>query len=96
MTFPQPRRRLSRDERGDVRWRRRRSDPLLHRLAWELVDARRRAGLTQQQVADRMRTTRSAISRLESGVGHRPTLNTLDSYAQVVGHHVEIHIRPGL
>jgi transcriptional regulator with XRE-family HTH domain len=52
--------------------------------------------MTQQQVADRMRTTRSAISRLESGLGHRPTLNTLDGYAQVVGCHVEVHLRPGL
>lgn len=96
ITFPPPPRRLSRREREDRHWRRNRSDPLLDRLTWELIDARRRAGLTQRQVAERMRTTRSAISRLESGVGHRPTLNTLASYAQVVGHHVEVHIRPGL
>jgi transcriptional regulator with XRE-family HTH domain len=42
-----------------------------------------------------MRTTRSAISRLESGLGHRPRLTTLESYALVVGCRVEIVIRRG-
>ena len=50
--------------------------------------------MTQQQVADRMRTTKSAISRLESGIAYRPKLGTIENYALVVGCRVEIKLRP--
>ncbi len=94
--FPELRTRrcLSRAEREERDWRRRKSDPLLDSLTRRLIDARHRAGLTQQDVADRMRTTRSAISRLESGLDHRPGLTTLESYALVVGCRIEIVLRP--
>lgn len=94
--FPELRtqRRLSRAEREERDWRRRKSDPLLDSLTRQLIDARHRARLTQQDVADRMRTTRSAISRLESGLDHRPGLTTLESYALVVGCRIEIVLRP--
>ena len=92
---PKPRRRLRRAEREEKNWRRRRADRLLEGLTWQLIVARRRAGLTQQEVADRMRTTRSAISRLESGLCHRPRLTTIESYAMVVGCHVEVVIARG-
>lgn len=88
------RRRLSRAEREDRNWRWRRSDPLLDALTWQLIAARRRSGLTQQQVAERMGTTRSAISRLESGLDHRPSLTTIESYALVVGCRVELVLQP--
>jgi len=86
---------VNRAERDDRNWRRRRSDPWLDNVTWQLVAAHRRAGLTQQDVADRMRTTRSAIWRLESGLRHRPRLTTLESYALAIGCHVEIAIRRG-
>ena len=94
--FPELRtkRRSSRAEREERDWRRRKSDPLLDSLTRRLIDARHRARLTQQDVADRMRTTRSAISRLESGLDHRPGLTTLESYALVVGCRIEIVLRP--
>ncbi len=41
-----------------------------------LRSARRRAGLTQQQVADRARTSQSAVSAIESGA-KEPTVATL-------------------
>ena len=91
---PRAKRRLSRAEREERHWRRRKSDPLLDSPTRQLIDARSRARLTQQDVADRMRTTRSAISRLESGLDHRPGLTTLESYALVVGCRVEILLRP--
>ena len=86
--------RLSIAERAkrNLRWRR--SDRMLDDLVKQLVAARCRAGLSQAQVADRMRTTRSAISRLESGAYHRPTLTTIESYALVVGYRVEVTLRP--
>ncbi len=38
-------------------------------LTHEMLSARTRAGLTQEAVADRMGTTKSAVSRLEGGRG---------------------------
>lgn len=50
----------------------------------ELIGARVRAGLTQQEVADRMHTTQSTIARLESGRA-MPSLRTLARYAEATG-----------
>ena len=59
-------------------------------LARELLTARKRAGLTQEQVAAAMGTTKSAVSRLKANNGHAPSLRTLRSYARAVGCAVEI------
>ncbi|MFW1503806.1 helix-turn-helix domain-containing protein [Vibrio parahaemolyticus] len=45
---------------------------------------REEAGLTQQQVAERMGTKEGNISRLEKGKGN-PTLKTLLGYAKACG-----------
>lgn len=45
---------------------------------------RRTAGLTQQELAQRMGTTASAIARLEAG-GTSPTFATLDRLAGALG-----------
>jgi ribosome-binding protein aMBF1 (putative translation factor) len=45
---------------------------------------RRAAGLTQQQLATRMRTTQSVVSRIEQG-GRAPTFATLDRIARALG-----------
>lgn len=53
-----------------------------------LLNARLDAGLTQADVATRMRTTVSAISRLESSLRsekHSPSFATLRKYAQACG-----------
>lgn len=50
----------------------------------ELVAARARAGLTQEEVAARMGTTQSTVARLESG-RRPPSLRTVQRYAQAVG-----------
>jgi DNA-binding XRE family transcriptional regulator len=60
----------------------------------DLVAARAAAGMTQQDVADRMPSTKSVVSPLESGVRTRPTLTTIERYAQAVGTVVEIRVRP--
>jgi DNA-binding XRE family transcriptional regulator len=64
------------------------------RLLRQLLDARKRAGLTQEEVAARMGTTRSAISRLEGSRKHLPALTTLRRYADVLGCDVEINLVP--
>ena len=54
-------------------------------VATQLLKARARAGLTQDAVAERMGTTKGAISRLESAGKHTPSLATLRRYAEAVG-----------
>ena len=49
--------------------------------------------MTQEEVAARMRTTKSVVSRLESGVFTRPKLSTIEKYAVAVGALVEIRVR---
>ncbi len=65
-----------------------------HTLAHELLAARARAGLTQEEVADSMGTTKSAVSRLESAGKHSPSVTTLKKYARAVGCEVEIRLVP--
>ena len=62
----------------------------------ELLRARRRAGLTQAEVARRMGTKTPAIARLERSDRKRPspTVHTLERYAQAVGCTLEIRLRP--
>jgi transcriptional regulator with XRE-family HTH domain len=53
-------------------------------LADELIAARTKARLTQEEVAKRMGTTQPAVARLEGGLG-KPTLRTLERYARATG-----------
>ncbi|MCK9508649.1 MAG: helix-turn-helix domain-containing protein [Pigmentiphaga sp.] len=53
-------------------------------LARELIAARVRAGLTQDEIAKRMHTTQSSIARLESG-RTLPSMRTLARYAMATG-----------
>jgi DNA-binding XRE family transcriptional regulator len=65
-----------------------------YELVRELLAARAKAGLTQEQVATCMGTTKSAVSRLE-GIGkHSPSVGTLKKYARAVGCEVEIRLVP--
>ena len=63
----------------------------------ELLQARRRAGLTQAEVAERMGTKPPAVARLEAGggnKGHSPSIATLRKYAEAVGCRLEVRLRP--
>lgn len=53
-----------------------------------------RTGCTQQEVAARMGTTRSAISRLENAASHRAAWAMLETYARAVGCRLEIRLVP--
>jgi DNA-binding XRE family transcriptional regulator len=64
------------------------------RLLRQLLEAHQRAGLTQEEVAARLGTTRSAISRLEGSRKHLPALSTLHRHADVLGCDVEIQLVP--
>ncbi len=63
-------------------------------LVDQLLRARTRAGLTQDAVAERMGTTKSAISRLESAGKHTPSLGTLRRYAEAVGCELQVKLVP--
>ncbi len=59
----------------------------------ELLRARKEAGLTQAEVADRMATQPSVVARLEAGGGrerHSPSIATLKKYAAAIGCRLEI------
>ncbi len=62
-------------------------------LVSALIEARIRAGLTQEQVAHRMRTTQAVIARLESG-GSKPSTRTLESFAEATGSRLKINFEP--
>jgi DNA-binding XRE family transcriptional regulator len=59
-------------------------------LVNQMLSARAKAGLTQDAVAERMGTTKSAISRLESAGKHAPSIATLKRYADAVGYELEV------
>jgi ribosome-binding protein aMBF1 (putative translation factor) len=63
-------------------------------LAREMLSARTRAGLTQEAVAARMATTKSAISRLEAAAKHTPSVASLKKYAEAVGCKLKIELVP--
>jgi len=51
--------------------------------------------MTQDAVAAKMGTTKSAVSRLEAGGKHAPSLNTLKKYAAAVGCELQVKlVRP--
>ena len=58
-----------------------------------LIEARSRAGLTQEQVARRMKTTQAVVARLEGG-GSMPSTRTLEKYAKATGSRLRISFEP--
>jgi transcriptional regulator with XRE-family HTH domain len=62
-------------------------------LIHEFIAARARAGLTQEQLAERMGTSQSAIARIESG-DRIPTVRTLQRFAEATGTRLVIKLVP--
>jgi DNA-binding XRE family transcriptional regulator len=61
----------------------------------ELLRSRHEAGLTQEDVAIRMGTSRPAVARIEAGGGskrHSPSIGTLYKYAEAVGCKLKIKL----
>lgn len=55
--------------------------------------AREKAGLTQEQVAERLATKKSAISRIENSAG-TIRFSTLERYAEAIGWQLTLELRP--
>jgi ribosome-binding protein aMBF1 (putative translation factor) len=58
-----------------------------------VAKARMRSGLSQAQLAKRMKTTQSTIARLESGRA-LPSTRTLSRFAKATGHKLKISFEP--
>lgn len=60
-----------------------------------LLTARKRAGMTQSDVAKTMGVKRPSVTRLESATAkHSPRVHTLNKYAEAVGCKLEIRLVP--
>ena len=84
---------LAEAKRANRRSRTLAADRTLQTLVADFLAARTAVCMTQGEVAARMGTTKSAVSRLESGIRTRPTLRTIERYALAVGAIVEIRVR---
>jgi len=62
-------------------------------LAAALIAARAKAGLTQQDVAERMKTSQSFVARLEGG-DVQPTWKSLQRFAKATGSRLKIELEP--
>ncbi|MBB3268380.1 transcriptional regulator with XRE-family HTH domain [Azospirillum sp. OGB3] len=62
-------------------------------LSEMLISMRKYGRLTQEQMAERLRTTQSAVARLESG-RQDPKLSMLRAYADAAGVDLVIEFRP--
>lgn len=66
-----------------------------YELRRKLVSLRQDAGLTQEQVAKKLRTNKSNISRLESvNTTISPKLSTITDYADAIGYDIKIDFVP--
>jgi transcriptional regulator with XRE-family HTH domain len=57
-------------------------------LLIKLAKLRKQSGYTQFDIAKKLSTSKSSISRLESGGGreqHSPSINTVKAYARAIG-----------
>ena len=64
-------------------------------LKRKMIALRKKAGLTQEQMAEKLGTKRSNISRLESlNSDVSPRLATIEDYARVLGYSLNIGFEP--
>lgn len=63
-------------------------------LAQLIYEARTRAGLTQEQLAERIGTKQSAIARLEDAEYEGHSLSMLQKIARALNQRLEIHLIP--
>ena len=67
----------------------------VYKLRKQLITLRTKAGLTQEELAEKLHTKKSNISRLENvHSSSSPRLSTIEQYADAVGYKVEINFVP--
>ncbi len=61
----------------------------------KLIRLRKEAGLTQEKIAEMLKTKKSNISRLENvNSNSSPKLSTIEQYANVIGYRLQINFIP--
>jgi transcriptional regulator with XRE-family HTH domain len=67
---------------------------MIDMIAWALLrEARRRAGLTQRELADRAGTSQAAVARIERG-RQSPSLETLQRLVRACDLDLRFHLAP--
>lgn len=67
----------------------------IYELRKKLIALRQEAGLTQDELATKLHTQKSNISRLENvNSKNSPRLSTIEEYAHAMGYEVEINFIP--
>ena len=67
----------------------------LYQMKRKMIALRKEAGLTQEQMAERLGTKKSNISRLESiHSGISPSLSTIEQYAHALGYSLKVDFEP--
>ena len=64
-----------------------------HALVQAMIDARKRTGLTQQQLAEKTGISQSDISKFETGGGN-PSIKTLQRLAAGMGMILQVEFKP--
>ena len=62
-----------------------------YELVSALIAARKKAGLTQKQVARKMGTKQAAVARIEGG-RQKPSYKTIEWYAEATGHRAVVSL----
>lgn len=66
-----------------------------YQLKRRMIAMRKAAGLTQEELAEKLGTKKSSISRLESiNAENSPRLATLEDYARVLGYAMKVEFEP--
>lgn len=69
----------------------------IYELRKQLIALRKEAGLTQEDLAEKLHTKKSNISRLESANSKSsPRLSTIEEYANAMGYVVKIDFIPSV
>ncbi len=63
-----------------------------YRVVSEIIAARLKKGITQEQLANKIGTKQSAIARLESG-NVNPSLALLEKIASVMGYELKVQLQ---
>lgn len=62
------------------------------RLGYQIAALRKKRGLTQKELAHRLKTSQGAITRIESGEYTGYSLHTLEKIAIATGARLDIHL----
>jgi len=66
-----------------------------YELRKNLIRLRKKAGMTQEELAEKLHTQKSNISRLENvNSSISPKISTIEDYAKAVGYKIEIDFVP--